>query len=52
MVEHDDVNVLCLGSRVIGEKLAAEIVTAFVAARFSNEERHRRRLEKVKALDT
>jgi len=52
MVEHDDVNVLCLGSRVVGEQLAAEIATSFLKARFSNEERHRRRLEKVKALDS
>jgi RpiB/LacA/LacB family sugar-phosphate isomerase len=52
MVEHDDVNILCLGSRVIGEKLAEELATAFLSARFSNEERHRRRLEKVKALES
>jgi ribose 5-phosphate isomerase B len=51
MVEHDDVNVLCLGSRVIGTKLAEELVTSFLQARFSDEERHRRRLEKVKALE-
>lgn len=50
-VEHDDVNVLCLGSRVIGEALAVELVDTFVNARFSNEERHRRRVDKVKALD-
>ena len=50
-VEHDDVNVLCLGSRVIGEALAVELVDTFVNARFGNEERHRRRVEKVKALD-
>jgi len=50
-VEHDDVNVLCLGSRVIGEALAVELVNTFVNARFGNEERHRRRVEKVKALD-
>ena len=46
-VEHDDMNVLCLGSRVIGRSLACEIVTAFLSARFSGEERHRRRLNKV-----
>jgi len=46
-VEHDDLNVLCLGSRVIGASLAAEIVTAFLSARFSGDERHRRRLDKV-----
>lgn len=50
-VEHDDVNVLCLGSRVIGPALAREIVDAWAAARFSGEERHRRRLQKVQALE-
>lgn len=50
-VEHDDVNVLCLGSRVIGRNLAEELVRAFIAAEFSHEERHVRRLEKVKALE-
>lgn len=50
-VEHDDVNVLALGSRVIGPALAVELVDAFVAASFSGEERHLRRLEKVKALE-
>ena len=50
-VEHDDVNVLCLGSRVIGESLARELVEAFLRARFSGEVRHRRRLEKVIALE-
>ena len=50
-VEHDDINVLVLGARVIGVKLAEELVRAFLAARFSGEERHRRRLEKVKALE-
>lgn len=51
MVEHDDVNLLCLGARVIGEKLAEDVVTAFLAAAFTGEERHLRRLEKVKALE-
>jgi ribose 5-phosphate isomerase B len=46
-VEHDDMNVLCLGARVIGGELARELVRAFLSARFSGEERHRRRLEKV-----
>lgn len=46
-VEHDAMNLLCLGGRVIGPKLAEDLVAAFVAARFSGEERHRRRLEKV-----
>ena len=46
-VEHDDMNVLCLGARIIGQELAAEVVSAFVSAEFSGEERHRRRLNKV-----
>ena len=50
-VEHDDVNVLCLGSRVIGMELAAEIVQAFLQAEFSGEERHVRRVGKVQALE-
>lgn len=50
-VEHDDVNVLVVGSRVIGNMLAREIVQAFLNARFSGEERHRRRLEKTLALE-
>jgi ribose 5-phosphate isomerase B len=50
-VEHDDMNVLVLGSRVVGTALAPELVRAFLDARFSGEERHRRRLEKVKALE-
>ena len=51
-VEHDDMNVLVLGSRVIGPELARDLVKAFVEAVFSGEERHRRRLSKVKALET
>jgi len=51
-VEHDDMNVLVLGGRIIGPALAIELVRAFVAARFSGEERHVRRLAKVKALET
>jgi RpiB/LacA/LacB family sugar-phosphate isomerase len=50
-VEHDDLNVLCLGARVIGIALASEIVTAFLAARFSGEDRHRRRLDKMLAIE-
>jgi ribose 5-phosphate isomerase B len=46
-VEHDDMNVLCLGSRVIGIALAEELVSIFLKAEFSKEERHRRRLKKV-----
>jgi ribose 5-phosphate isomerase B len=49
--EHDDCNVLCLGARVTGPELALEIVRAFVAARFSGEARHRRRLEKVEQIE-
>jgi ribose 5-phosphate isomerase B len=50
-VEHDDMNVLCLGSRVIGTAVAEELVRAFITAEFSHEERHVRRLDKVKALE-
>lgn len=50
-VEHDDCNILCLGSRVIGPALAEELVTTFLGARFTGEERHVRRLGKVTALD-
>jgi ribose 5-phosphate isomerase B len=50
-VEHDDMNVLVLGGRIIGPALAHELVRAFVAARFSAEERHMRRLEKVKLIE-
>jgi RpiB/LacA/LacB family sugar-phosphate isomerase len=51
-VEHDDANVLCLGSRVIGEALARDLVETFLRARFTGEPRHRRRLEKVIALES
>jgi ribose 5-phosphate isomerase B len=50
-VEHDDMNVLCLGARVIGPALMLELVRAFVGASFTREERHVRRLAKVKALE-
>jgi RpiB/LacA/LacB family sugar-phosphate isomerase len=50
-VEHDDMNVLVLGGRVIGRELARELVHAFLGAAFTGEERHRRRLAKVQALD-
>jgi ribose 5-phosphate isomerase B len=50
-VEHDDMNVLVLGARVIGLALAQELVSAYTSAKFSNEERHVRRLNKVKALE-
>lgn len=50
-VEHDDMNILCLGARVIGLELAKEIVTAFLSARFSQKERYLRRLDKIIALE-
>jgi ribose 5-phosphate isomerase B len=49
--EHDDCNVLCLGARVVGVELALEIMRAFVAARFTGEERHKRRLSKIAAIE-
>ena len=51
-VEHDDMNVLTLGARVIGPEPAYECAIAFLAATFSGEERHRRRLDKVLAIET
>lgn len=50
-VEHDDMNVLVLGSRIIGESLAFEIILSFLHASFSNEERHVRRLNKVISME-
>ena len=50
-VEHDAMNVLVLGGRVVGSELAKELARAFITARFSGEERHVRRLAKVQALD-
>ncbi len=50
-VEHDDLNVLVLGSRIVGDALAHELVGVFLRARFTGEERHARRLAKVKALE-
>jgi ribose 5-phosphate isomerase B len=50
-VEHDDMNVLCLGGRIIGPAVLPDLVRAFLEARFSNEERHRRRLDKVLAIE-
>jgi ribose 5-phosphate isomerase B len=46
-VEHDDMNVLCMGARIVGPEVARELVTAFLSARFTGEERHQRRLDKV-----
>jgi ribose 5-phosphate isomerase B len=50
-VEHDDMNVLCLGSRVVGPELAAELVRTFLGARYLGEERFERRLEKLRRLE-
>jgi len=50
-VEHDDMNVLALGARIIGPELVVELVTAFLAAKFTGEERHVRRLAKIAALE-
>lgn len=50
-VEHDDANVLCLGARVVAENLALEIIRAWDGARFSEAERHKRRLGKVNAIE-
>ena len=50
-VEHDDMNVLTLGARIIGPALAQDLVRAFLGALFSGEERHARRLEKVKKME-
>jgi ribose 5-phosphate isomerase B len=50
-VEHDDMNVLAIGARVVGPELAIELVRAFVGARFSGEERHARRLAKLLAIE-
>ncbi|HEY7729970.1 MAG TPA: RpiB/LacA/LacB family sugar-phosphate isomerase [Gaiellaceae bacterium] len=50
-VEHDDMNVLCLGSEIVGGELAAELVRAFLGARFDGGDRYLRRLEKVEALE-
>ena len=50
-VEHDDMNVLVLGSRVIGTELAKDLCITFMNARFTGEERHRRRLEKIRSIE-
>jgi ribose 5-phosphate isomerase B len=50
-VEDDDLNVLCLGARVIGVETAAEVIRSFLAARFSNAERHARRVAKIRAIE-
>jgi RpiB/LacA/LacB family sugar-phosphate isomerase len=50
-VEHDNMNILVMGGRVIGEELARELVRAYLGARFTGEERHRRRLEKIVEIE-
>ena len=50
-VEHDDMNVLCLGAEIVGAELAGELVRAFLAARFNGGERFQRRLDKIEALE-
>jgi ribose 5-phosphate isomerase B len=50
-VEHDDMNVLCLGARIIGPELATEIVRAFLGATFSGEERHKRRVATIREIE-
>jgi ribose 5-phosphate isomerase B len=50
-VEDDDMNIMCMGGRIIGPELAWELVQAFLAAKFSGAERHTRRLNKVKAIE-
>jgi RpiB/LacA/LacB family sugar-phosphate isomerase len=50
-VEHDDTNLLVLGARVIGVELARELVRHFLAAKFTGEERHKRRVAKIKTLE-
>jgi ribose 5-phosphate isomerase B len=50
-VEHDDMNVLCIGARVIGPELAFEIIKAFLGAKYAPQERHARRLDKILAIE-
>jgi ribose 5-phosphate isomerase B len=51
-VEDDDMNLLCLGGRVVGHSYARELISVFLSAKFTGAERHRRRLEKVKAIES
>ncbi len=51
-VEHDDMNVLCLGARIVGVELARELVTAFLNARFNGQGKYQRRLDKVLAIES
>lgn len=50
-VEHDDMNVICIGARIVGEAVAVELVQAFLGAQFTGEERHARRLERVLQIE-
>lgn len=50
-VEHDDMNVLCIGARVIGPELAMEVIRAFLGARYAPQERHARRVEKILRIE-
>jgi ribose 5-phosphate isomerase B len=50
-VQHDDMNVLCIGSGIVGEDLAAELIAAFLGAEFDGAERYRRRLDKIEAME-
>ena len=50
-VEHDALNIICLGGRVVGEELAKELIEAFLAAEYTGEERHNRRLGKLKSME-
>ena len=51
-VEHDDMNVLVLGARIIGVELARELIKTYLSARYTTEERHQRRLEKIKQIES
>jgi ribose 5-phosphate isomerase B len=51
-VEDDNMNILCMGGRIVGPAVARDLVDTFLAAEFSGAERHRRRLQKVAALET
>ena len=50
-VEHDDMNVLCIGERIIGPALATEIIEAFIGAQYAPQERHQRRVDKILAIE-
>lgn len=50
-VEHDDMNVLCIGAKIVGEEIVKELIPVFLSAKFSGEERHQRRLSKVLEIE-